>query len=155
MHQPPAHVAAGGGVRCQRHRPARGGVRQNRPVGQLDAIHQRLTRKNIYGVKELIEREIEKIAMGIGLPFIAFKGYTNFKTHIEIKGLLDVPLNTRLYKQIKRKLAVRSFISSMGIVPHESICSIIFKEQPSETLIQTLKTQGFVTLQLPPNPYLK
>jgi len=106
-------------------------------------------------VFKISEREIEKIAMGIGLPFIAFKGYTNFKTHIEIKGLLDVPLNTRLYKQIKRKLAVRSFISSMGIVPHESICSIIFKEQPSETLIQTLKTQGFVTLQLPPNPYLK
>lgn len=106
-------------------------------------------------VFKISEREIEKVAMGIGLPFIAFKHYTNYASHQQVDGLTDVPLNKKVYGRIKRKLALRSFISSTGIVPHGSICSIIFKEQPSETLIHTLKKQGFVTLQLPANPYLK
>ena len=106
-------------------------------------------------VFKISEREIEKIAMGIGLPCIAFKHYTNYASHQQVDGLLDVPLNKKVYGTIKRKLALRSFISSIGIVPHGSVCTILFKEQPNETLKQALKNQGFVTLQLPPNPYLK
>ena len=106
-------------------------------------------------VFKVSEREIEKVAMGIGLPCIAFKHYTNYASHEQVDGLLDVPLNKKVYGTIKRKLALRSFISSIGIVPHGSICTILFKEQPNETLKQTLKKWGFVTLQLPPNPYLK
>lgn len=106
-------------------------------------------------VFKVSEREIEKIAMGIGLPCIAFKHYTNYASHQQVDGLMDIPLNKKVYGNIKRKLALRSFISSIGIVPHGSICTILFKEQPSETLKQTLKNRGFVTLQLPPNPYLK
>jgi ubiquinone/menaquinone biosynthesis C-methylase UbiE len=105
-------------------------------------------------VFKISERELEKIAMGIGLPFIAFKGYTNFKTHQKIAGLTDVPLNKKLYKRIKRKLAIRRLISTIGIVPHEFICSIIFKEQPSAAMIQALKNEGFTTIPLPKNPYL-
>lgn len=100
-------------------------------------------------------REIEKVAMGIGLPCIAFKHYTNYASHQQVDGLLDVPLNKSVYGSIRRKLALRSFVSSIGIVPHGSICCILFKELPNETLKQTLKKRGFVTLQLPTNPYLK
>lgn len=105
-------------------------------------------------VFKISEREIEKIAMGIGLPFIAFKRYDNFKSHEKIDGLFDVPINQKLYRKIKMKLAFRSFISSLGIVPHGSLCCVLFKEQPSEKIIMDLKERGFITIQLPKNPYL-
>ena len=105
-------------------------------------------------VFKISEREIEKIAMGIGLPCVAFKRYDNFKSHEKIEGLYDVPINKRLYRKIKRKLALRSFISSVGIIPHGSLCCVVFKEQPGEKILRDLKERGFITIQLPENPYL-
>ena len=105
-------------------------------------------------VFKISEREIEKIAMGIGLPYIAFKKYDNFKSHKTIEGLFDVPINQKLYRKIKLKLAIRSFISSLGIIPHGSLCCVIFKEQPNKKVVSDLNGLGFTTIQLPKNPYL-
>ncbi len=106
-------------------------------------------------VFKISEREIEKIAMGMGLPCIAFKRYDHFKSHTQIDGMLDVPINQKLYRKIKLKLAMRNFISSLGIIPHGSLCCIIFKQQPSEKVIMGMKDRGFITIPLPKNPYLK
>jgi len=106
-------------------------------------------------VFKVSEREIEKVAMGIGLPCIAFKHYDHFKSHTAIEGMLDVPLNQKLYKKIQRKLKFRSLISNLGLIPHGSLCTVIFKEQPSEIVLRGLKELGFTILSLPPNPYLK
>ena len=105
-------------------------------------------------VFKISEREIEKIAMGIGLPCIAFKRYDHFKSHTQIDGMLDVPINQKLYKKIKLKLALRSFISSLGIIPHGSLCCVVFKEQPDEKVKLGMKNLGFSIIQLPKNPYL-
>jgi hypothetical protein len=105
-------------------------------------------------VFKISEREIEKIAMGIGLPCIGFKRYDNFKSHENIEGLSDVPVNQKLYRKIKMKLALRSFISSLGIIPHGSLCCILFKQQPGKEVMKGMKERGFITLQLPKNPYL-
>jgi hypothetical protein len=105
-------------------------------------------------VFKISEREIEKIAMGMGLPYIAFKKYTNFNGHKKYDGMMDVPLNQKLYEKIKLKLAGRSLISSLGIVPHGSLCCVVFKEQPSEEIVKNMKDKRFITIQLPANPYL-
>ena len=105
-------------------------------------------------VYKVSEREIEKIAMGMGLPYIAFRRYEIFATHKAIDGLTDVPLNQKLYRRIKIKLAMRSLISSLGIIPHSSLCCIVFKEQPSGEIVKKMRDKGFITIQLPANPYL-
>jgi 2-polyprenyl-3-methyl-5-hydroxy-6-metoxy-1,4-benzoquinol methylase len=105
-------------------------------------------------VFKISEREIEKIAMGIGLPCIAFKRYDHFKSHTTIDGLMDVPINQKLYRKIKMKLAVRSFISSMGIIPHGSLCCVIVKKQPGEKVLLGMKDRGFSVIPLPKNPHL-
>jgi 2-polyprenyl-3-methyl-5-hydroxy-6-metoxy-1,4-benzoquinol methylase len=105
-------------------------------------------------VFKISEREVEKISMGMGLPCIAFKRYDNFKSHEKIEGMHDVPINQRLYRKIKLKLAIRSLISSLGLIPHGSLCCVIFKEQPGETVVRGMIDRGFITLQLPKNPYL-
>jgi len=106
-------------------------------------------------VFKISEREIEKIAMGMGLPYIAFKRYDNFKSNTTIDGIMDVPINQKLYKKIKLKLVIRSFISLLGIIPHGSLCCVVFKQQPSEKVIMGMKDRGFITIPLPKNPYLK
>ena len=105
-------------------------------------------------VFKISEREIEKIAMGMGLPCIAFKRYDHFKSHTTIDGIMDVPLNQKLYRKIKFTLAMRSFISSLGIIPHGSLCCVIFKVQPAEKVLLGMKDQGFSIIPLPKNPYL-
>ena len=93
-------------------------------------------------VFKISEREIEKIAMGMGLPCIAFKRYDNFKSHTSIDGMMDVPMNQKLYKKIKRKLAIRSVISSLGIISHGSLCCVVFKQHPNENLIRDYERYG-------------
>ena len=105
-------------------------------------------------VFKVSEREMEKIAMGIGLPFIAFKRHNIFVTHDPIEGLMDVPLNQKVYKRIRRKLALRNLVSAMGVIPYGSLCCVLFKEQPTGEVIRKMKGQGFITIQLPTNPYL-
>ena len=105
-------------------------------------------------VFKISEREIEKISMGMGLPCIAFKRYDHFKSHTTIDGIMDVPLNQKLYRKIKFTLAMRSFISSLGIIPHGSLCCVIFKVQPAEKVLLGMKDQGFSIIPLPKNPYL-
>jgi len=105
-------------------------------------------------VFKISEREIEKMAMGMGLPCIAFKRYDNFKSHTTINGLMDVPVNHRVFRKIKMKLAMRGFISSLGMIPHGSLCCVVFKEQPGEKVIQGMKKLGFLIHPLPKNPYL-
>jgi hypothetical protein len=105
-------------------------------------------------VFKVSEREIEKIAMGIGLPCIAFKRYEHYKSHETKEGLFAIPFNQKLYRKIKLKLAIRSFISSLGILPYSSLCCVLFKEQPDEKVRQGLQDRGFLLLPLPKNPYL-
>ncbi len=106
-------------------------------------------------VFKISEREIEKIAMGMGLPCIAFKRYNHFKSHTPIEGMLDVPLNINLYKRIQRKLRIKNFISRVGLIPYDSVCTVIFKIQPEEKVVQKLLDLGYNVLRLPTNPYLK
>lgn len=106
-------------------------------------------------VFKISEREIEKIAMGMGLPCIAFKRYNHFKSHTPIEGMLDVPLNINLYKRIQRKLRIKNFISRVGLIPNDSVCTVIFKIQPEEKVVQKLSNLGYNVLRLPTNPYLK
>ena len=106
-------------------------------------------------VFKISEREVEKIAMGMGLPYIAFKRYDNFKSHKAIDGSLDVPINQKVYKKIKLKLAIRSFISSLGVIPHGSLCCVVFKQHPNKKLVRDLRDMGFIIIPLPKNPYLK
>ena len=106
-------------------------------------------------VFKISEREIEKIAMGMGLPFIAFKRYNMFKSHTPLPGMLDVPANAQLLRRIRRKMAIRDMASTLGILPHGTLCCVLFKESPSDSLLKKLRKQSFILVPLPANPYLK
>lgn len=103
---------------------------------------------------KISEREVEKIAMGIGLPCIAFKGINVFFTHKELTAGKEVPTNKKLWNKVIFQLKILDLLSFLSIIPHNTLCSVVFKKMPDDALIQRLKTDGYKVIFLPKNPYL-
>lgn len=107
-------------------------------------------------VFKISEREIEKIAMGMGLPCIAFKRI-NIKSYSIIKNQeksRKVPTDYKLLKKLNRELSFWNFICKLRILPYNSLCAIIFKSTPDNVLLQVLRKKGYKVVELPKNPYI-
>lgn len=98
------------------------------------------------------EREIEKIAMGINLQYIAFKGINDY--HSNSLDLSLPPNNNKVFKKVKKKIGFRNFLCRLGLLPYQLLMSIIFKEEPSEQTIQSLNEEGYKLIKLERNPYI-
>ncbi len=105
-------------------------------------------------VYKVSEREIEKIAMGINLPCVAFKGANIFSSHKNYPQAKEVPINKKLWNKIISRLKFLDFLSYLTIIPHNSLCCVIFKKMPDEALLERMKKDGFKIILLPKNPYL-
>lgn len=104
-------------------------------------------------VFKISEREIEKIAMGIGLPCVAFKRM-NILTNIK-ENTKKVPVDKKLKRKIFLKIKFLDLLGYLHIIPYNMLCSFIFKEVPSQEIINDLKKMGYTVISLPENPYLK
>ncbi len=103
-------------------------------------------------VYKVSEREIEKIAMGIGLPMVAFKGINDYYT-----TKLDLKVSTankKVFRKVKSRIRVKNILCRLGLIPYELEACMIFKSKPSTGVLEKLKEQGFKILSLPENPYL-
>lgn len=107
-------------------------------------------------VFKLSEREVEKVAMGMGLPCIAFKG-----VNIRLKPIpaswgdqKKIPIDKRLERKLNRSFFFWDLICRLRIIPHNNLCAIIFKEMPGTELLEDLRRNHFQVLALPHNPYL-
>jgi ubiquinone/menaquinone biosynthesis C-methylase UbiE len=107
-------------------------------------------------VFKISDREIEKIAMGMGLPCIAFKEVNTILKSLPAKwgDIQKAPLDERLYNKVKRKYAIWDFICKWRIIPYNTFCAIIFKEKPSQKLLDDLRSNNYRVIELPPNPYI-
>ncbi len=106
-------------------------------------------------VFKISEREIEKMAMGIGLPCIAFRTCNMLNKNLTVKNQFEVPINQHLKKRAILSTRIRDFFSRIGLIPYNTLIAVIFKEMPDKTLQENLKNKGYKVLPLPPNPYLK
>jgi len=107
-------------------------------------------------VFKITEREIEKIAMGMGLSCVAFKGINFRLKPIPTKwgDIHKIPYDTSLYKKLKNRLAVWDFICKLRIIPYNNLCAVIFKEKPQKELLDELRKKKYRVIELPANPYL-
>ena len=107
-------------------------------------------------VFKVTDREVEKIAMGMGLSCIAFKEMNTLLKPLPAKwgDLQCTPLDERLYRKVKRKYAFWDFICKLRIIPYNTLCAVIFKEKPQPDLLNDLRKNKFRVIELPPNPYL-
>jgi SAM-dependent methyltransferase len=130
----------------------------------LDRIDPTLLQKwwkNRYSFEEvgnyvfkLSEREMEKLAMGMNLPAVAFKGINNSYYH-PAAATEPANRNSPAFRKIQSKLRRDNFLSRLGILPYQLLCAIIFKTTPDQPTIQRLQQEGFIYYAFPKNPYLK
>lgn len=97
-------------------------------------------------------REFEKIALGLGLPAIAYKKFDDvYLTGVEKEMFNE---NAPLYKKIKATIASRKIKNLSGISSPNTVQMIIFKILPSNELSKSLREQGFNIVNFSPNPYI-
>lgn len=103
-------------------------------------------------VYKISEREMEKMAMGINMPYVAFKGLNDYFT--TLLDLSQPVSNSKILNKVKAKINRRDLLCKLGIIPYQIMSAIIFKEKPSEDVINRLKQDGYKVIKLKENPYL-
>jgi SAM-dependent methyltransferase len=91
-------------------------------------------------VFKISEREVEKMAMGMGLPCIAFKPF-NAAPGVEAR---------RAVRVIRRL----DLLSRLHVVPPVMLCCVLFKQEPEPETVRTMRETGYRIIPLPKNPYL-
>jgi len=107
-------------------------------------------------VFKISEREIEKIAMGAGLPCIAFKKINlmlDLKTDDDI--VRETPLNRKHWKKILRMVWVKDTLSSLHLIPFNHLCCVVFKSPPDIETKKRMVGLGYTIIELPANPYVE
>jgi ubiquinone/menaquinone biosynthesis C-methylase UbiE len=104
-------------------------------------------------VYKVSEREFEKLAAGINLPFIAFK---RINPNFYFKGAETAKAtnNNPQFKKLKFKKKIFDTMVKLGLICSQALGTIIYKEMPSAAEIRQLEEAGFHTVQVPKNPYL-
>jgi ubiquinone/menaquinone biosynthesis C-methylase UbiE len=96
-------------------------------------------------------REFEKIALGLGLPAIAYKKIQD----IYITGVENelVEANGPFMKKIQKGLRISRVKEFFKIADPNTIQMIVFKTMPEQAIIEDLKHEGYTFILLPQNPY--
>lgn len=102
-------------------------------------------------VYKISEREIEKVAMGMGLPAIAVLGLNDYVQNEPEMSMAPPP--TGFFNKVKRQIAFRNLLSRIGLAPWRLLVCVIFKQTPDAATINQLRAAGFSYIELPPNPY--
>jgi ubiquinone/menaquinone biosynthesis C-methylase UbiE len=97
-------------------------------------------------------REIEKISLGLNYKIVAFKGINDaYFSGVETERMLA---QGPLQKKVKGAIHTRDLLCKLGIVDYDMLAAIIFKQLPSQELLQQLNHEGYDIVQLPDNPYI-
>jgi hypothetical protein len=103
-------------------------------------------------VYKISEREIEKIAMGLNYPLIAFKGINDY--HSNTLDFSQPTTNLTLFRKVKTRIILKNILSKLGLIPYQLQSCIIFKEYPNKSILKQLNEHGYKVIQLKRNPYL-
>ncbi len=104
-------------------------------------------------VYTISRREIEKVALGIGLPAVAFKGVNDYY----LPGVEFEPAqeSSALFRQVRARIARYDLLCKLGVSQWGLLGALILKQEPSSMLRAALERHGFDLAVLPVNPYLR
>ncbi len=96
-------------------------------------------------------RELEKVAAGLGLRTLAFKGH-NFYYEEGVEYAPTTP-DSEVFNRVKQKLAERDSQCKRKTRSYSMLIAVIFTEDPSGELQEAMKKEGFEIKTLPQNPH--
>ena len=110
-------------------------------------------------VYKISRREIEKVALGLNLRYVAFKGFNISTDYYEVNGKSDpaerTGPNSPSYNRMKKKISRFDMLAKLKLSQRTNICAIIFTDRPSVKTIESLRKDSYDFIELPANPYSK
>jgi len=102
-------------------------------------------------VYSISRREIEKVALGLNLPAVAFHGINDtYIAGVEHEALAD---NGPLQAAVKRQIRAADLRCRVGWRQYNLLCAVVFLEPPDSGLRANMSGAGFSVIDLPRNPY--
>ena len=95
-------------------------------------------------------REIEKTAMAINLPCVAFKPLND----AYVPGLEFEPVGSPAYLKMLQKIQFRDLLCNVGLDQAMLLMACLFQEPPVDARTAAMKRAGWRFSDLPRNPYL-
>jgi SAM-dependent methyltransferase len=99
------------------------------------------------------KREIEKVALGINLPQVAFKGFND----AYVAGIEFEPADVRkssMYRKMRRIISFRDFLCRIGLDHPIILMACIFHEPVTKEQRKRMTDNGWSIVDLPRNPYI-
>jgi SAM-dependent methyltransferase len=102
-------------------------------------------------VYSISEREIEKVALGLNLPAVAFKGINDYY----VKGCEYEPISLRSkgYRKIRIMVLIMDVLSRLRLTKPNLLMAIIFNNSVNEETCKKLRDNGWNVNILPGNPH--
>ena len=118
-------------------------------VYHTDHWHYETVGNYIYSMSK---REIEKVALGLNYPAIAYQ-YLNdyYEEGVEFGKKEN---NSKIFRRIKNKIKMNNIKCKLGLNVYSNIVVVIFKKMPDKILTEELRSSGFTVSELPQNPYV-
>jgi ubiquinone/menaquinone biosynthesis C-methylase UbiE len=135
----------------RKHSLARGFVAAARSIlgkgRHMDANAYEDSGNYVYAISR---REIEKTAMAINLPCVAFKPLND----AYVPGLEFEPAGSPAYRKMLRKIGFRNLLCNAGLDEAMLLMAALFHEPPESGRISAMGQSGWRFSNLPRNPYL-
>jgi ubiquinone/menaquinone biosynthesis C-methylase UbiE len=117
--------------------------------GHIDFDQYEVSGNYIYSISE---RDIEKVALGINLPQIAFKTYNDAYVHGQ--ELVPATFKSSAYRKMRFQILKRDILEFLGIEHPEMMAACLFHQPVTAEQRTKMKRNGWKIVDLPKNPYL-
>ena len=103
----------------------------------------------VYGISR---REMEKAALGAGLPAVAFRGINDY--YIAGSEFAPADESNAMFREIRARIAQYDLRCRIGINQYGLLGTVILKDPLDPPLIESLSASGFDVVALPRSPAL-
>jgi SAM-dependent methyltransferase len=116
----------------------------------MDRINYEEDGNYVYSISQ---REIEKVALGLDIPQVAFKGLNDhYVAGVEFEPCDAV--RSRIYRKMRLKVSFRDFLCRIGLDRPLLLMACIFHEGVTGEQRKRMLKNGWRIVDLPRNPYL-
>lgn len=102
-------------------------------------------------VYKVSKREMEKIALGLNYPVVAFRGINIY--HLQGSEKVDAARFSKGTLIVSLMTGILNLLSWLRIAEPQLLAVVLFKEMPNATCLEQLKKDGYQVVVLPRNPY--
>jgi SAM-dependent methyltransferase len=103
-------------------------------------------------VYSISEREMTKVALGVNLPQVAFKGLNDAWTDTLWSQPADN--SSAQYRKMRRKIWVRDWLCKLGLDHSMFLMACLFRVALSADQRSNMERDGWRVIDLPRNPYI-